>query len=306
MREDTIERSETNMAEEMFREANDMWLDFKEKVVYKNRFFINHKLLDYLRQITEISKKTLESQTVLYRARLFTGDDSFLNYQNNNDKKAEENWMQKWKGAEINHRQKTGFWGYSEQDSFVPQNNELIDDGRVNPRFIKYLYTAEDPYTALVEVRPYLGSKVSVAEVRLKEKLVVANFSYETFEKLNGVEEILMYLIMKDFSKPSQSDKKSYLPTQYIAEFIKTLDLDGIRFNSSLHRRGRNITIFNYEKCEVTGSKLYNVEDICFEAKGIAPLNEKDLIHSKLEPYREKKLNEQIAQLLEIKIKRDN
>lgn len=42
------------------------------------------------------------------------------------------------------------------------------------------------------------------------------------------------------------------------------------------------ITVFNYEKCQPISSKLYEIEDICFEAKGIAPLNEKALIHHKL------------------------
>jgi hypothetical protein len=278
---------------ELLLKAYYLWASFKEEVLYKNRFIIKHEVLDYLKQIAEIYRKTIEKDTILYRARIYTGDDSFLHYLNTKtDKTDEESFLNAYYKAGVNFKQTTGFWGYNEKDSYVPSNNELISDGRVNPSFIKYLYTAEEPYTALVEVRPYLGSKVSIAEVRVNEPLIVADFSYESFGKLDGLEKKLMLMIMDDFSKPSDSDRRSYIPTQYVSEFIKTLGVEGIRFNSSLHGRGRNITIFSYEKCQPIGSKLYEIEDICFEAKGIAPLNENALIHHKLEPYRMKNVDD--------------
>jgi hypothetical protein len=94
----------------------------------------------------------------------------------------------------IMSRELSKFWGYNEKESFVPSDNNIVKDGRVNPAFIKYLYTAEDPYTALVEVRPYLGSKVSVAEIRVNETLTIADFSYSSIENLIGFEEYLMFL----------------------------------------------------------------------------------------------------------------
>ncbi|EJV56387.1 hypothetical protein IEM_05269 [Bacillus cereus BAG6O-2] len=77
---------------------------------------------------------------------------------------------------------------------------------------------------------------------------------------------------------------------QYIAKFINNLGYEGIKFNSSLYKKGRNITIFNYDKCEPVSSKLYEIDDICFEVKGIAPKNEKSLVHEKLLPYKQKNL----------------
>lgn len=281
-----------NLDRDYLIKANDIWSSFKEEVLYQNRFIINHEVLGYLKNMAEICRRTIEKETILYRARQYAGNDYFLYYLQNADKTTDESYVTSAFKARIEQMEQTGFWGFNGEESFVPSNNDLIGDGRANPSFIKYLYTAEEPYTALVEVRPYLGSRVSVAEVRVNAQLIVADFSYDSFGKLDGFEQCLMYMIMSDFSKPSDSDKKSYIPTQYVSEFIKTLGIDGIRFNSSLHGRGRNITIFNYQNCRPIGSKLYEIEDICFEAKGIAPMNEKALIHHKLEPYKMKQFDD--------------
>jgi hypothetical protein len=286
------------MEEDIIKKAFDLWSGFKDDVLYNNRYFLKHEVLDYLKHILEKCRKKIEKGEILYRARIYQGDELFLQYINEetnkdeSNKKNEEILAVRYYKALVNYRKQTGFWGYEEKGSFVPSENNIIGDGRVNPSFIKYLYTAEDPYTALVEVRPYLNSKVSVAEIKVNEQLLVADFSYESSSNLNGFEQYLMLMIMRDFAKPSDNDKKNYIPIQYIAEYVKTLGVDGIRFNSSLHSRGKNITIFNYEKCKAVGSKLYSVDDICFEAKAVAPLNEKSLVHYKLEPYRIKRVKE--------------
>lgn len=140
----------------------------------------------------------------------------------------------------------------------------------------------------------------------MNEPLIIADFSFDSFGKLEEFEQNLMYLIMSDFSKSSDSDKESYFPTQYVSEFIKMLGIEGIRINSSLYSRGRNISSFNYEKCLPIGSKLYEIGDICFEAKGIALVNEKSLVHYKIEPYRLKQIDELIKGLAPLKRNEEN
>lgn len=291
-----------NVEEEtLFKQAFELWDSFKKEVLYKNRFIVRHDVPNYIKQIAEKNKVIVEENTVLYRARLYHNGDAFLQYLGNefNDEGLDElgKFMMQLYKHDYKAKQESGFWGFNDKDSFVPPNNDYISDGRTNPAFIRYLYTSEDPYTALVEVRPYLKSKVSVAEIIVNKTLNIADFSYKAFGNLEGFEQNLMYLIMDDFSRPSDSDVKSYIPTQYIAEFIKTLDFDGIKFNSSLHGRGRNITIFNYEKCTPVGSKLYEIEDICFEAKSIVPKHEKHLNHWKLRAYKEKRLRNKLHSL---------
>ena len=266
---------------------------FKEQLLYKNRFIIKHEVLDHIREIAKNTHSIIEKDTILYRARLFTGDGNFLSYMGGDFSDESSDLVSKFMkmkyNAEINGKANSGFWGYDSQNSFVTDNDNLISDGRANPSFIKYLYTAERPYTAMVEIRPYLKSKVNIAEIRVKEKLNIADFSYKSLGKLDGMMECLAVFIMMDFSKPSNYDIKSYIPTQYIAEFIKILEydwgnFDGIRFNSSLDNNGINVTIFNYNKCEPIGSKLYEINDICYDAKGVAPKNENNLRHYKLNP----------------------
>ena len=70
-----------------------------------------------------------------------------------------------------------------------------------------------------------------------------------------------MGMIQEAFSKPT-SNPDDYIPTQIIAEYIKSLGYDGIRYNSSLHFGGVNLTIFNYEKCEAVSSQDFRIEDI--------------------------------------------
>jgi hypothetical protein len=293
------------MPDNDFDRAYQLWTSFKNEVLYKNRFIVNHEVLDHVKRVADSNKTTIEQGKILYRARVFTADTYYLTYLkkdwNEEGLDVIERFTLSRQKHEFTSRNDSGFWGYDAKESFVPESNDYINDGRANPAFIKYLYTAEKPYTALAEVRPYLNSMVSIAEIQVDEDITVADFSIDSFAKFNGFERNLMFMIMEDFSTPSDADKKSYIPCQYIAEFIKTLGNEGIKFNSSLHTGGRNITIFNYEKCKPVGSKLYKIEDICFEAKSIAPLNGKDIMHDKLDYYHQEMKRRAMRSLLESK-----
>lgn len=270
----------------MDQRAFDLWNDFRNKILYETRFTIKHEMLDYLENFAKRSIQTIEKDSILYRARLYDGDSSFLFYIDsdfNYEGLEPFNALHlKFMQHDIESRSKSGFWGYDDKDSFIPLDSNLVNDGRANPAFIRYLYTAEDPYTALVEVRPYLQSKVSVSSIMVNEPLTVTDFSYDSWDKFDGFERDLIFQIMYSFSSPSDGDRKDYIPTQYIAEFIKTLGFEGVRFNSSLHDIGKNVTIFNFNKCSAVGSKLYEIKDICFKATALAPKDEKPLMHRKL------------------------
>ena len=167
-----------------------------------------------------------------------------------------------------------GFYGYGKSDSFVPPPN-VTRDLRANYRYIPYLYCANHPYTALVEVRPRLGANVSVATIVTNEELTLLDFTLKdilrrmTDPKLNLFADLSML-----YSKPVTSDDDilDYIPTQFVAEYAKRLGYDGIAFRSSLtpeltdqdvHADQRldryNIVVFNYHKCEATASNVVNV-----------------------------------------------
>lgn len=65
----------------------------------------------------------------------------------------------------------------------------------------------------------------------------------------------------------SKYNPDDYIPTQIIAEYIKSLGYEGIRFKSSLHNGGVNLTIFNYEKCEAISSQDFRLENIKLTAR---------------------------------------
>jgi hypothetical protein len=145
---------------------------------------VDHEVLEYVKKVAETNKKTIEKGTILFRARLFTGETGFLNHINRDWNEKEEldsfgKYMKAKNKHAITSRNESGFWGYDEKDSFVPEDNKTVGDGRANPPLIRYLYTAEKPYTALVEVRPYLDSLVSIAEIRVNDDIHVADFSYD-------------------------------------------------------------------------------------------------------------------------------
>ncbi|MCT6815327.1 MAG: RES family NAD+ phosphorylase [Lysinibacillus fusiformis] len=284
------------MKNNKLKEAFDLWESFKKKILYENRFILKDEVLNYLEQMAKDNQKILSEGTIIYRARLFNEDTSFINYLDASGQRSESDKNMYFEHL-IDTKKKTGFWGYNSDESFVPPENSNITDGRANPSFIKYLYTAEDPYTAMVEIRPYLNSKISIAGIKVIEEIKVVDFSYDSLRNLETIGEILMYLIMEDFSKPSDSNKSDYIPTQYVAEFIKNLGFDGIRFTSSLHKKGRNITIFKYKKCKVIGSKLYEINDIGFDAKAIVPNNEENLMHDKFRQFNKNEFKKFLSKL---------
>jgi hypothetical protein len=280
------------MEKNLFKKAYKLWENFKSEILFNNRFILKHEVLDYIKHFVEKNKIYIEKGTILYRARIFTDDSGFINGINNIEN------LDKFSQYIYQQKAESGFWGYGEIESFVPPNNDKVGNGRVNPAFIKYLYTSENPYTAMVEVRPYFGSKVSIADIIIEDSVCITDFS-RFYNVDDEFEVYLIHQIMNDFSKPSDSDIKDYLPTQYIAEFIKSLGVHGVRFNSSLHSSGKNITFFKYDKCKPISSKLYEIKDICYGAKSLAPYQYEFLEHEKLHPYRNKVFQEFTQELKE-------
>ena len=82
----------------------------------------------------------------------------------------------------LENQSETGFFGYGEKASFVPPP-EVTKDMRANYRYIPYLYCANHPYTALVEVRPRLGANVSVATIVVNEEIRLLDFTLKNIPK---------------------------------------------------------------------------------------------------------------------------
>jgi RES domain len=154
-------------------------------------------------------------------------------------------------------------------------------EGRVNPRGIPCLYLTDDLTTAVMEVRPWIGSFVTVARYATKQTLSLIDFSVD-FDFGNGgatplgqlagqeIEEFVWWSINDAFSVPVSQDenKADYAPTQYIAEAFRSSGRDGLLYKSSLGT-GTNLALFHLDAVALVSRELRHVNKIEMHHLGI-------------------------------------
>lgn len=171
-----------------------------------------------------------------------------------------------------------------DQPSPFPQERmkplrEEASEGRANPKGIPYLYLVTHRDTAMSEVRPWLGSSISVAQFKTIRELVVINCSgtegrqYLYFEEPDAEEreKAVWSDIDRAFSEPVTVNDRTaeYVPTQIIAELFKSNGFDGIAYRSSFGL-GHNIALFDIDAAILINCFLYEVEKLKYIFKEIA------------------------------------
>lgn len=221
----------------------------KNELKTQNRFS-NERIDGLLNQVFSDSSfaVTEESGSLLYRGRIYDKDDA--------EKRFKQTDLQ--------------FQGYDAKDSFVNPNSDTISNGRCNPTFIPYLYTAESPECCIHELRPNIGSYVSIATIKVNRPLKILDISQDHFfcdvssPIISGAYNSTAFLYLTHFfSAPYQSEGDYILP-QYISEKVKNAGFDGLSYCSAVFsgRKNTNVVIFNFDECEPIESKLYRVNDI--------------------------------------------
>lgn len=250
----------SKMESSNYQVAHDLWNSFRDAVMFKERFFLNHPVLDKLVEIARGREVTIDPGKVYYRARIIDDvaarNEHMLAKCYSPDATEEE---RKWYRNKANK-----FRGLTKEGSYVPPKPELVKDGRSNPKFIRYLYISESPVTAIFEVRPILHSAVNVAGIEVKEPLKIADIAGDIdldSAKERSQDEWLLSFVQSAFSFPT-NNPDDYIPSQIIAEFFRHLGYDGIRYSSSLHRGGYNLTIYDVSKCEPVSSTELRLEEI--------------------------------------------
>lgn len=152
-------------------------------------------------------------------------------------------------------------------------SKEQAGHGRLNPKGIPYLYLASDKITAVSEIRPWVGCKVTIAAFKLNKEVRLINFSNEHFvnvpkgKEYEGSEITWRELITWMFSAPfDPRDDTAYVPTQYLSERIKGAGFDGTIYDSALNPSGYNIALFDTEAAEPEFRELAMVRSITVEA----------------------------------------
>lgn len=282
------------MLMEDIKQRNSRWKNFEDELIYNNRFSVKHAVIDEIHECKTRAVTIIKKDTVLYRARVFEKSnfnklvkyyllengysqseiDKMLNEWNDEEKilslmpeifsdydygqtpelvKAQNKW-----------KRHVRFKGWNAEDSGAPKA-DFVGNGRANPDHIRYLYLCEDSVTPIYEIRPIIGETVSVARFKLKKdvKLYDLTLNIHDIENNEVVNLPRLYnTIGEMFSRPYNGDASRYLPTQYIAEEIKNMGFDGLRFRSSLHKEGINIVLFNPEACSAFASDLKEVKGI--------------------------------------------
>lgn len=236
------------------------WLlfrEYEEEIKNKNRFFPNSKFLRLFDEITKEPYNThiVKQGTKLYRARRNKPEGEFG---------------------------KVSDLGVNKTN---PANN------RASPIGIPYMYLADEPETAIAEIRANVNERITVASFTAKEALHFVSLDGNT-AMCSGNEDsefnpfdILEFITYLGhyFALPIQRPEIEYLPTQYFAEYCKQKGFSGVRYVSSargLHL-GKNENHFNYVLFDANNVAFkdaygYTVKNISYEITKDAQIYLKD------------------------------
>lgn len=122
------------------------------------------------------------------------------------------------------------------------------------------------------EVRPWIGSPISVGQFKIVRNLTVMDCSVNNdsnkfyFEEPSPQEKELSVWSHLDraFAKPAvrSDDGAEYVPTQIITELFKNKGIDGIAYKSAFGENGYNVVLFDIEAATLINCRLYEAETI--------------------------------------------
>lgn len=152
-------------------------------------------------------------------------------------------------------------------------------EGRVNPKGIPCLYLATTREVAMSEVRPWLGSVVTVARFRVERELAVVDcsvFHGSEVPQIDSpttadIEKAVWAHIDHAFSRPvTRSDNTAeYVATQILAEVFRSEGYDGIIYKSAFSAEGYNIALFDLGCARQIDSSIFEVVNANFEFEEI-------------------------------------
>ena len=173
--------------------------------------------------------------------------------------------------------------------AFGPQRMKpvasYITDGRANAAGIPVLYLAMEVDTAIAEVRPWVGSAVSVSQFRTTRELRALDLTQEfgnhwmppfsvkdgTFQSVDadGAEKSVWANIDNAFSRPVNraDDPAEYVPTQILAELFRDEGYEAIVYCSRVRKTGYNVVIFEPDDADPVDGRPYEVAKIKLKAK---------------------------------------
>jgi hypothetical protein len=241
------------------------WLSyrrFEHHVKNQNRYIRDAETEEFLDAVLvtgKTRKAPLPQKSYLWRAQL--GHDLYPWYQPDTDSSSnEEEYIT---DIECPHPPKR-----------MKPCQGTASEGRANPKGIPYLYLSKGKDTAMSEVRPWVGSLISVSQFETLRDLLLLNCSEPLKHKIPLLkepaplerEQAVWCAINGAFSKPvNLSDRiADYFPTQIIAELFKNNGFDGIAYNSSLGE-DLNVVLFDLDSVREICCYLYEAKKVKFK-----------------------------------------
>ena len=227
--------------------------DFSLKLCRDNRYVWNTDIEQFLETVLITCKsreRDINKDTVLWRAQL--GHD----------------WEPIYEAGEYIDDMPSPF----SPDRMKPLNDRS-PEGRVNPKGIPYLYLADNKETAMSEVRPWIGSIISIGQFKVLKDILIVDCSLDHqgfvfhFKEPddNKKNKAVWSDIGSHFSTPvSPSDETAdYVPSQVLAELFKNNGYDGVAYHSSLGS-GMNIALFNVDLAKLVNCSIYKVKSLSY------------------------------------------
>lgn len=150
--------------------------------------------------------------------------------------------------------------------------------GRLNPEGMSFLYLADSEETAVSEVRPWVGARISLGSFIPLRSMKIAtlmhpNSTIESDEITQHGMGLVVGLILETiyFSAPThREDRFAYLPTQYIAAKFRAAGVDGLQYASVLNENGVNTALFDPHTCCCEQVKVVDVRHVQYNFEHVA------------------------------------
>jgi hypothetical protein len=236
--------------------SENSFIDFIEKIRYSNRYFFDGESQAFFEALISTRAARIrkcKSGTIFWRAQL---------------------------GCKTIQESLEGCTKIVKQpfdvDRMIPLKKQA-KGGRANPSGIPHLYLATTKETAMAEVRPWLGSIISLATFETTKELSTIDCFTDNIENSNNLdvnpnskEQKVWSDINYAFSKPILLEEQDtdYVSTQIISEFFRRHGYDGIFYKSMLGD-GLNIVLFNMDFINIVSRELYTLDKINFLFKKI-------------------------------------
>jgi RES domain-containing protein len=223
---------------------------FKEEVLRERRYFWSKLAEEFLKTVANTSRRRLSpipAGSKFWRAQL--------------GHRTEQN---KASGEKVIKPHPEG--------RMRPLSDQAIE-GRVNPKGIPCLYFATSPEVAMTEVRPWIGSTISLAAFETTRDLKLVDCSQPPSKNSQDPTENAIWAeINEAFAEPViRSDTTGdYAATQILAEVFKGDGADGVIYKSAFLESGLNLALFDLDCAKLLDTTLLKVEKASFE---FAPLD---------------------------------